>query len=181
MNLRKIGVSVAALTLALGVTACSVGQGVAVPQRDVPISWESALNAQNAGMAGLLMGSASWTESEFSSLLTELLNANTGEGNPVESVTAWFEPDALYLRATVSEGLLPAAFGTSVEVKGDVQVNNGSLAVIIEQASAGPYMVEGALLGPINDQINAALAGVVAGIPLSVELGQGTITVGLGQ
>lgn len=179
MNLRKFGVGVAALTLALGVTACSVGQGVTVPQRAVPISIESAVAAQDAGLAGLLMGSATWSESEFSSLLTELLKANTGEENPVEAITAWFEPDGLFLQASIKEGVLPAAFGTTVRLAGDVMVQDGSLMILVEKASAGPYTVEGALLSPINAQINAALAGFVGGLPLSVELGQGTITVAL--
>lgn len=179
MNLRKIGVGVAALTLALGVTACSVGQGVAVPQRAVPISVESAVAAQDAGVAGLLLGNVTWTEGEFSSLMTELLKANSGEENPVETITAWFEPDGLFLQVSLKEGVLPEAFGTTLRLAGDIQVENGALAVVVEKASAGPYTVEGALLSPINAQINAALAGFVGGLPLSVELGQGTLTVAL--
>ena len=45
MMLNKIWTGSAALILSVGLTACTVGQAVEVPSREVPISIESALEA----------------------------------------------------------------------------------------------------------------------------------------
>jgi hypothetical protein len=171
----------AVLVLAAVVTACTAGQGVMTPDRDVTISNEQALAAQNLAMSGLMAGNVTWDEAQFSSLLTELLRANTGEAMPVESITAWFEPGTIYLQVDVKEGVLPPAFGTTLAVAGSVDVADGKLALDLTEASAGNYRVEGAALAPINAQINGALANLALGTPVSVETAEGSLTIALGQ
>jgi hypothetical protein len=179
--LRKIALGTAMFVLVVAMTACTMGQGVQVPDREVTIDNQTALDAQNLAMGGLMAGSVTLDESQFSSLLTELLKANSGENNPVESITAWFEPDTIYLQVEVKEGVFPAAFGTTLAVAGTVDVVDGKLTVDLDQASAGNYVVSGASLAPINAQINAALSGLALGVPVQVETAQGELTISLAQ
>ncbi len=181
MMLNKIWTGAAALVLSVGLTACTVGQAVEVPSREVPISIESALDAQNMAMAGMMAGSVTWDETQFSSLLTELLKANSGANNPVENITAWFEPGVIYLQVDVVDGVLPPAFGDKLAVAGTVGVMDGKLMLDLNQASAGTYKVEGASLAPINAQINGALANLNVGMPIQVETAEGSLTLSMGQ
>jgi ABC-type protease/lipase transport system fused ATPase/permease subunit len=48
-------------------------------------------------------------------------------------------------------------------------------------ASANGFVVSSALLAPINAQVNAALAGAVAGLPVSVETADDSLTISLAQ
>ena len=41
----------------------------------------------------MMAGEVQWSEVEFSSLLSVLLDQNSGENNPVDVVLVWFEPD----------------------------------------------------------------------------------------
>ena len=169
------------VVFALSLSACAASGGITMPEREVPISIDSALEAQDLAMAGLMMGSVDWTEAQFSSLLTELMKANSGENLPVETITAWFEPDQLYLQAQVKEGVLPAAFGTTLQLAGNLDVQDGVLVVDIEEAAAGPYTVTGAALAPINAQINGALANQPIGLPLDVMLDSGKLSLSMAQ
>jgi hypothetical protein len=179
MFLHKVGMGIATLAMVAGLTACTMGQGVTVPDREVMIDAQTAVDAQNMAMSGAMMGSATLDESQFSSLLTELLKANSGENNPIDTIEAWFEPGTIYLQVNVKEGVLPAAFGTTLAVAGTVDVADGKLMVDLSQASAGGYKVEGAALAPINAHINNALGGFVLGVPVSVETGEGTLTLSM--
>ena len=178
---RKIGLGIATVALSVAMAACTVGQGVTVPDRAVTIDAQTAVDAQNLAMGGMMMGSVTLDESQFSSLLTELLKANTGENLPVESINAWFEPGLIYLQVDVKEDVLPAAFGDTLAVAGTVSVADGKLMLDLSQASAGTYMVEGASLAPINAQINAALANLNLGVPVQVETAEGTLTLSMTQ
>jgi hypothetical protein len=165
--------------LVLALAACTAGQGVALPDREVTIDAQTGFDAQNSAMAGLMMGGATLDESQFSSLLTELLKANSGENNPVESITAWFEPDGqIYLQVNLKDGVLPAAVGDTVAVAGTVNVEDGTLSVDLNEASAGNNLVSGAVLDPINAQINGALAGLNLG-PVQVDTEQGALNLSM--
>lgn len=179
--LRKIGLGVASMALVMAMTACTVGQAVTVPDRAIVIDQQVAVDAQNLAMSGLMMGNVSLDESQFSSLLTELLKANAGENLPVESINAWFEPGIIYLQADLKDGVLPAAFGDKLSVAGTVDASDGTLVLNLNEASAGTYKVEGASLAPITAQINAALSGFNLGMPVSVETAEGTLTISLAQ
>lgn len=179
--LRKIGLSVASMALVVAMTACTAGQAVTVPTREIVIDQQVAVDAQNLAVSGLMMGGVSLDESQFSSLLTELLKANAGANLPVESIRAWFESEAIYLQVDLKEGVLPAAFGDKLAVAGTVDASDGQLVVDLDEASAGTYKVEGAALEPITAQINAALAGFNLGMPVNVDTAEGTLTISLAQ
>ncbi len=67
---------------------------------EVPISGDTAL-------AGLMGGNVTWTEAQFSSFLTELLRQDTGPNQPVDAITAWFDPDNhVHLRFALKDGVL---------------------------------------------------------------------------
>ena len=169
-----------ALFLVASLAAC--GAPVAVPDREVEVSVDTALAAQDMLMAGLMMGGADLTESEFSSLLTVLLDQNSGDANPVDSIKVWFEPgNKVFAQVALVDGVLPATFaGNTLDLSGAVGVEGGALMLDLEGASAGGFGVSPAMLAPINDQINAALAGL-GGVPVDVETAEGSVSVGLGQ
>lgn len=173
------------LTLVAGVVlisaGCTASGGLVVPDRAVPISIETAVEAQTIGMAALATGNVEWTESQFSSFLTELLKANTGKNMPVEAITVWFEPEQIYFRLQLLEDVLPAAFGTTLDAVGTVAITDGHLTIDLQEAAAGPYTVSGAMLAPINAQINNALAGAVMSIPVTVTLESGKLMIGIAQ
>ncbi len=178
----KLGVSMATLAIAILVSACSMGAGVTVPDREVAIDVDTALAAQNSAMGGLMMGGVTLDESQFSSLLTELLKANSGSNNPIESITTWFEPDgATFIQVQVNEGVLPPAVGDTLVVAGNIGAQDGKIMVDVTEASAGNYKVEGAVLAPISAQINSALASLNFGVPVQVETDEGNVTVSLTQ
>jgi len=169
-----------AMLLIASLAACSAP--VQVPDRPIDISVDTALTAQDMLMAGMMMGGAELTESEFSSLLTVLLDQNSGDANPVDSIKVWFEPDNQVLaQVALVDGVLPATFGgNSLDLAGTLGVEGGQLMLDLSGASAGGFGVGEAMLGPINAQINAALAGL-GGLPVTVETAEGTVSVGVGM
>lgn len=169
------------LVLAASLAACS--SAVAVPDRDIDVSVDSALAAQNK-LAGLMMaGEVNWTEGEFSSLLSVLLDQNSGENNPIAAIKVWFEPDnEVFAQVSLVDGVLPPTFaGDTLDLAGVVSVQDGNVTLNLEGASAGGFGVNPALLGPVNDQINAALAGLGLGVPVEVTTDSGSVTVSLGM
>src|SRR4051794_12294727 len=114
-NRRNWGVSIVALLLVASLAACTA-TAVAMPSRDVPVNVDTALAAQSK-LGNLMMGNVQWTESEFSSLLSVLLQQNSGENNPVTGVTVWFEPsNQIFVRVNLKEGVLPASFGNTLDL-----------------------------------------------------------------
>ena len=180
LSRRNWVVVAVALFLVASLAAC--GAPVAVPDRDIEISVDTALAAQEMLMAGMMMGGAELSESEFSSLLTVLLDQNSGDANPVDAVKVWFEPgNQVFAQVALVDGVLPETFaGNTLDLAGTVGVEGGALMLDLAGASAGGFGVNPALLAPINDQINAALAGL-GGIPVEVETAEGSVSVGLGM
>ena len=164
--------------LVSSLAACTSG-GATVPDREVEISVDEAMMAQEMGMAGMMMGSVEWTESQFSSLLSVLIEQNGAENNPIDSVTAWFEPDMMYLRVQMVDGTMP--MGDTLDLAGSVSVENNFVVVDLQSASAGPFTVGGSILGPISAHINKALQDPSLGVAVGVEMGEGTIMVELAQ
>ena len=78
LNRKTVALALVLVLLVSSLSACAAGSAVNPPARDITISVDDALAAQNAGMAGLMAGKAEWTESQFSSFLTVLLQQNTG-------------------------------------------------------------------------------------------------------
>jgi len=178
LNRRTWIVALVALLLMASLSGCAMGE-VAAPEREVPISVDAALEGQNAGLAGLMSGSVTWTESQFSSFLTELLRQNTGPNQPVEAITAWFEPDNMvHLRVALKDGVLLG--GDNIDLAGTVGVQDGKVQLNLSEAGANGMMVSGAWMQYISDYINSYLASPSFGVAADVETGDGTITVSLG-
>jgi hypothetical protein len=179
LNRKTVALSLVLVLLAVITSACAPGAAT-VPDREVSISVDTALEAQNAGMAGLMGGQVEWTEAQFSSFLTVLLQQNTGENNPIESITTWFEPgNQIFIRAQLADGVLLG--GNTIDLVGTVGVENNHLQVNISEAAANGYSVSGAAVQPVNAWINYVLADPNMGVAVNVETGEGTLTVGLGS
>ncbi len=168
MNKRTPLISLVVLSLLLVVvSACTAP--AAPPDRDVEISHEAALSAQDALMGGLVMGEVMLSESEFSSYVTKALEANSGPNQPVDSVMVWIEPDAMHFRVTLKDGV--SMMGNTLDLVGNLMVSDGHLMVDLQSAGAGGIAVGGALLSPVNAQINAVLAQNIM-LPASVSVAQ---------
>ena len=168
LNRRIWVVALVALLLMSSLAGCAMGD-VAAPDREVPISIDAALEGQTAGMQGLMSGSVTWSESQLSSFLTELLKQNTGPNQPVDAITVWLEPDnMLHARIALKDGVLLG--GNNIDLMGKVMVD-------VSEAGANGMMVSGPLMGLISSYINGALSGV--GVAADVTTGEGTITIGM--
>jgi hypothetical protein len=177
LNRRNWVVSIIALLLVASLAACTAAP-VAVPDREITVDVTTALDAQNKAM-GLMSGDVQWTEAEFSSLLSVLLEQNGGENNPVNDIKVWFEPDnQIIISVGLQEGVLPQ--GNTLDLAGTVSVENNHVVVDLQQVGAGNMSLSGAALAPISAQINAALADPSLGVAVDVSTDTGSITVGLG-
>jgi predicted small lipoprotein YifL len=177
LNQRNWVVSIIALLLVASLAACTAAP-VAVPDREITVDVTTALDAQNKAM-GLMSGDVEWTEAEFSSLLSVLLEQNGGENNPVNDIKVWFEPDnQIVISVGLEEGVLPS--GNTLDLAGSIGVENNHVVVDLQQVGAGNMSISGAALAPISAQINAALADPSLGVAVDVSTTSGSITVGLG-
>lgn len=177
MNKRTPLISLVVLSLLLVVlSACTAP--AAPPDRSVEISHEAALSAQDALMGGIVMGEVMLSESEFSSYVTKALEANSGPNQPIDSVMVWIEPDAMHFRVTLKDGV--SMMGDSLDLVGNLMVSDGHLMVDLQSAGAGGMAVGGALLAPVNAQINAVLAQNIM-LPASVSVSQdsGSISISM--
>jgi hypothetical protein len=178
LNRRNWVVSIIALLLVSSLAACTAAP-VAVPERDIMVDVTTALDAQNKAMSLVMSGNVDWTEAEFSSLLSVLLEQNGGENNPVNDIKVWFEPNnQIVISVGLQEGVLPS--GNTLDLAGTVSVENNHVVVDLQQAGAGNMSLSGAVLDPISAQINAALADPSMGVAVDVSTDTGTISVGLG-
>jgi predicted small lipoprotein YifL len=177
LNRRNWVVSIIALLLVASLAACTAAP-VAVPDREITVDVTTALDAQNKAM-GLMSGDVEWTEAEFSSLLSVLLEQNGGENNPANDIKVWFEPDnQIVISVGLEEGVLPS--GNTLDLAGSIGVENNHVVVDLQQVGAGNMSISGAALAPISAQINAALADPSLGVAVDVSTTSGSITVGLG-
>ncbi len=175
MNKRTPLISLVVLSLLLVVlSACTAP--AAPPDRDVEISHEAALSAQDALMGGIVMGEVMLSESEFSSYVTKALEANSGPNQPIDSVMVWIEPDAMHFRVTLKDGV--SMMGNTLDLVGNLMVSDGHLMVDLQSAGAGGMAVGGALLAPVNAQINAVLAQNIM-LPASVSVAQDSGSISL--
>ena len=175
MNKRTPLISLVVLSLLLVVlSACTAP--AAPPDRDVEISHEAALSAQDALIGALTMGEVMLSESEFSSYVTKALEANSGPNQPIDSVMVWIEPDTMHFRVTLKDGV--SMVGNTLDLVGNLMVSDGHLMVDLQSAGTGGLAVGGALLAPVNAQINAVLAQNLM-LPASVSVAQDTGSISL--
>ncbi|MCE7986105.1 MAG: hypothetical protein DYG89_33425 [Caldilinea sp. CFX5] len=179
MHNRKMWALSLVLVLVLAsLSACAAGEATA-NQCEPEISTELALEAQNAGMAGLAAGSVTWNESHLSSFLTVLLQQNTGSNFPVDAIHACVEPGGnIALHVQLKDDVLLGS--DALSVAGTIGVTDGAVTVDLTEISGNGFVGSSALLAPINAQVNAALAGAVAGLPVSVETTDDSLTISMG-
>ena len=181
LSRRNWVVALVSLLLVASLAACTAG--IAVPDRPIAIDVNTALEAQNKIGNLMMAGEVQWSESEFSSLLSTLLEQNSGENNPVDAVNVWFEPgNKVIAQVSLLQGVLPPTLGgNTLNLSGVVSVEGGAVKIDLDGASAGGMGVSSAILGPVNSQINAALAGLGLGVPVTVATDSGSVTVKLGM
>ncbi|MEZ4659874.1 MAG: hypothetical protein R2911_20155 [Caldilineaceae bacterium] len=174
---KNLLVVVFTLMLAVSLSGCMMG-GAMMPDREVEISMDAAMAGQNKAIQGALTGSATLTESEFSSLLSMLLQQNASAEVPVESIQAMFDPGKMYIVANLSQ----AVGGIDkVGMAGNVSVSDHIVSVELDEAFAGPFVVSGGLASLIADRINAALNDPRLGTIVGIEFGDGTVTLSMGM
>jgi hypothetical protein len=158
--------------LALSLSACTAS-AVVVPDRPLTVDVDTALAAQGK----LSAMPVSWTESEFSSLLSVLIDQNTSDANPINGVNVWFEPNnQIVIRVDLKDGAI-GAVGNTLDLAGTIGVVDGHLNIELSQAGAGGMSVSGAALDPISAQINGALSGFM--VPVNVTTDTGSLSVGM--
>lgn len=157
-SLLVIGV----MTLFLMVlSACAPGSPT-MAEHDVEISIDDALAGQDAVLAGAMAGNVSLSESEASSLLTELLRQNQLNKIEIADISASMDGDMNMITVDLAS---PIAGVDSVSVGGMIMSSGGVVSVDLDQAQAGGMGVDPALLDLISAQINGALAGMPMGLP----------------
>jgi len=165
------------ILLAIALTGCSMG-GSAMPNRAVDISMDEAQSGQNAALAGALLGQATLTESQASSLLTELLKANTNGGTiTIDSVETLFEDDQVFITLKLADEI---AGIDSIGIAGAVMMDGNTLMVDLSEATAGDIVVGGDVMGALSGRVNDALDDL-AFPAVNIAPQSGSITVGLAQ
>jgi len=166
------------LFLGLLLAACSVGT-VEPPDREIEVTMEDAIAAQNTILSAFSTGQVTLSEAQLSSFLTELLRANTGPNQPVESVTAWIEPEMLHIRLALKEGVLREGAGNTLDLVGNFVIVDNQIQVELQQAAYGALVAGEPLLQIFVEQTNDALAENLPVLPLNISQESGSLTVGL--
>jgi predicted small lipoprotein YifL len=172
---KNLFVMVVALLLMGSLAACMAG-GIAMPDREVTISSEAAMDGLTAISAGMGTGQAELTESQFSSLVTMLLKQNPNPQLPIESVTALFDPDKMYMNIKLSQNMGGI---DSLTVSGNIIVKDHMVMVDLAEAAAGPLMADEGLVNLIGERLTAALNDPALGTIVDVSIGEGTIALAM--
>ncbi len=172
---KNLFVVVMVVLLMGSLTACVAG-GIAMPDREVSISTEAAMDGLNAISAGLATGQAELTESQFSSLVTMLIQQNPNQQVPIESVTALFNPDKMNMNIKLSQN---KGGINSLSLSGNIIVKDHMVTVELAEAAAGPLMVDKGIVNLIGERITAALNDPALGTIVDVSMGEGTIALGM--
>ncbi len=142
-------------------SACAPGSPM-MADHDVDISIDEALAGQDAVMTGIMAGNISLSESQASSLLTELLKQNHLDKVEIADISAAMDGDVNTLTVNLAS---PVGGIDSLGVAGTIMSSGGVVSVDLSQAWAGGMGVDPALLGVVSAQINASLAGMPMGMP----------------
>ncbi len=153
-------IGVTALYLAV-LSACAPGSPM-MADHEVEISIDEALAGQEAVMTGAGVGSIALSESQASSLLTELLKQNQLNKVEIADISAEMDGDVNTITIDLAS---PVGGIDSLGVAGTLASADGVVSVELDQAWAGNMGVDPALLGLVSAQINASLAGMPMGLP----------------
>jgi hypothetical protein len=181
MQFRRLGLVLVTLLVVLASLAgCVSGGAENWPDREISTDLDTALAAQDMGMAGLMAGNVSWSEAEFSSFLTYLLRQNAGGMVPVDEVKVWFEPDnQVFIEVTPGAGVPLAG---PVRLAGTIGVENNMVMVDLNAAAVGSVVsVAGPLLDVVEGAINRALNDPSLGVAVDVSTDEGMINLSLGM
>jgi hypothetical protein len=175
MSIKKSLFIAVSVIFAVALSACSMGEPM-LGDHDVEISMEDAIAGQDAVMMGAATGDIVLSESEASSLLTELLKQNQLNSVEISAITA--DVDDAGVNTLAIDLASPVGGIDSLGVSGSLVSEGGVLMVDLDQAWAGGMGVDPAVLDMVSAQINASLAGVPMGLPdgpLAVSSDQATM------
>jgi hypothetical protein len=175
MSIKKSLFIAVSVIFAVALSACSMGEPM-LGDHDVEISMEDAIAGQDAVMMGAATGDIVLSESEASSLLTELLKQNQLNSVEISAITA--DVDDAGVNTLAIDLASPVGGIYSLGVSGSLVSEGGVLMVDLDQAWAGGMGVDPAVLDMVSAQINASLAGVPMGLPdgpLAVSSDQATM------
>ncbi len=142
-------------------SACAPGSPM-MTEHDVEISIDEALAGQDAVMAGVMAGSVSLSESQASSLLTELLKQNQLNKVEIADISAAMDGDVNTITINLAS---PVGGIDSLGVAGTIMSSGGVMSVDLDQAWAGGMGVDPVLLDMVGAQLNASLADMPMGMP----------------
>ena len=172
LNRKNLVVSFVLVLLVAMLAGCAAG-GAMMPEGDVEISMDAAMDAQNKAMAGLMAGEVALTDSELSSLATELIKQNLGDMGLVTGVTTMFGDGQIAIQIDTVAG--------PVQLVGNIMVDDNIVSVELEQAAAMGMAATGPMLGVVEGAINRALNSPELGVALDIQASDGELMVGLGQ
>ena len=171
LNRKNLAVSFVVVLLLALLAGCAPG-GATMPAEDVEISMDAALAGQQKVMEGLMTGAVTVSDSEISSLLTELIKQNMGDGL-ISGVTIQTDEGVMYITVDTPMG--------AAELVGDVMVEDNIVQVDLQQAAAMGMNVTGPMLGVVEGALNRALNSPELGVAISIDAGDGELSVGMGQ
>jgi len=178
VNRKNVAV-VFVFVLLMGLLAGCVAAPAELPDREVEVSMEQAMAAQQKGMEGLATGEVTLNEAELSSFATALIQQYGGGAVPVEGVKVWTDDGQLALQAELTEGTVPGI--STIDLVGDIMVEDGSVQVALTQAGAGPISVQGPALDLVEGMINRALDDPSLGVALGIKVGEDGVTISMAQ
>ena len=170
LNRKNLAVSFVLVLLLAVLSGCAAG-GAMMPEEPVEISMDAAMAGQQKAMEGLMTGAATLSDSEISSLLTELIKQNMGDGGLVSDVSIQSEPGVLYINIGTPMG--------AVQLVGNVEVVDNIVQVDLQQAAAMGMNVTGPLLEVVEGALNRAMNSPELGVAVDIMAGDGEVTVGM--
>jgi hypothetical protein len=173
---KSLLVVAVSMLLIMSVSACTVGSAM-MPDREVSISTEAAVEGQQQALQGMMTGNVTLTEEQLSSLITVLLQQSAGPDVPISGVTAAFDPDAIYLDIALAQ---PVGGIDSIGLVGNVMIDGNTLMVDLSEAHAGPYVVGSDVMGVISDRINDAMEEIAV-MPISISTEEGALMIDMAQ
>lgn len=165
-----------AMLLIMSVSACTVGSAM-MPDREVGITTEAAVEGQQEALQGMMTGSVTLTEEQLSSLITVLLQQSAGADVPISGVTAAFDPGVIYLDIALAQ---PVGGIDSLGLVGNVTIDGNTLTVDLSEAHAGPYVVGEDVMSVISDRINDAMEEIAV-MPISIQTEEGSLMIDMAQ